>query len=383
MIIGVGFTFSKQILRIINKITARWDIMAFVSVTQVKPGDKISQDVMTQKNNLLMTKGTVVSERDLEVLRAFLIAKVHIEGENGAVELAENGQNAENQSAQVSESILAFYNAYDKMIVLLKKVFSLAASSGTIPVLDIRTCVETLISHIGEYSIVSFRPAKYHSQDYLIHHSIKTSLSSYTLAKWLGFTQKDLIPIALGGLLHDIGSSKVDSTFLMKSSALTSVEYEEVKSHTTLGYQILKNVPGFNEGSKYSALQHHERLDGSGYPLRLSGDNIHTYSRIVAIADIYHAMTSPRMHRAAMSPYVAMEELSKQAFGQLDPAYVQTFVHKLTQFHTGRIVKLSDNRIGEIVFSQREHPTRPWVNVNGKIVNLTLERNIYIQEVIQ
>jgi HD-GYP domain-containing protein (c-di-GMP phosphodiesterase class II) len=359
--------------------------MAFVSVTQIKPGDKISQDVMTHKSSLLMSKGTIVSERELEVLRAFLIGKVHIESENVVAEQAEIGVqgDSESQDTQVPGTAPAFYNAYTVMFALLKRVFSLAYSSGTIPVLDIRTSLETLISHIGAYNIVSFRPAKYHPQDYLIHHSIKTSLTSYTLAKWIGFTQKDLIPIALGGLLHDIGNAKIDSTYLMKSSVLTSSEYEAVKRHTTHGYQILKNVPAFNEGSKFAALQHHERLDGSGYPLGLRGANIHPYSRIVAIADIYHAMTSPRLHNVGMSPYLVMEELSNESFGKLDPSYVQTFIHKITQFHTGMIVKLSDNRIGAIVFSQREHPTRPWVNVNGMIVNLTMERSLYIQEVIQ
>lgn len=360
-------------------------LVAFVSISQVKPGDKISQEVMTTKNNLLFSKGTIVSERDLEVLRAFLITKIHIESENGVVEQAADGNqvDSEHQDSGVSATVLAFYQAYDRMFVLLKRVFSLASSSGTIPVLELRTGLETLISHMGEYNIISFRPAKYHPQDYLLHHSIKTSLTSYTLAKWIGLTQKDLIPIALGGLLHDIGNTKVDSTYLSKSSMLTSAEYEEVKRHTTIGYQILKNVPGFNEGSKHAALQHHERLDGSGYPLGLRGENIHMYSRIVAIADIFHAMTSSRMHHVGMSPYLVMEELSKESFGKLDPAYVQIFIHKITQFHTGMIVKLSDGRIGEIVFSQREHPTRPWVNVNGTIINLSMERSLYIQDIIQ
>ncbi len=359
--------------------------MAFVSVNQVKPGDKISQEVMTAKNNLLMNKGTVVSEREIEILRAFLIAKIHIEGGNAAVEQAAGGKqvDGEQEVTQVSSAAQAFSQSYDRMFVLLKKVFSLASSSGTIPALEIRTFLEELISHIGEYKMVSFKPVKYHPHDYLIHHSIKTSLTSYTLAIWIGLTQKDLIPVALGGLLHDIGNTRVDSTYLLKSSMLTSAEYDEVKRHTTIGYQLLRNVPGFNEGIKNAALQHHERLDGSGYPLGLRGENIHMYSKIIAIADIFHAMTSPRMHNTGMSPYIVMEELSKESFGKLDPAYVQTFIHKITQFHTGMVVKLSDGRIGEIVFSQREHPTRPWVNVNGTIVNLSLERTLYIQDIIQ
>lgn len=360
--------------------------MAFISIVQVKIGDRIIQDVMTHKNNLLMNKGTVVSERELEVLRAFLIAKVHVESEKTSPDGVDsaNAQGDSNDSANtLTGTGLKFNNAYDEMVTLLKKVFLHAYSAGTISALEVRNGLEKLLSNVDYYNLVSFRPTKYHLQDYLIHHSIKTSLSSYLLAKWIGFTQKDLIPIALGGLLHDIGNVKIDSTLLMKPSMLSNAEYEEVKRHTSIGYQILKSVAGLNEGSKLTTLQHHERLDGSGYPLGLKGDTIHPYSRVVAITDVYHAMTSPRTHQLGMSPYIVMEELSKESFGKLDPVFVQTFIRKVTDFHTGMIVKLNDNRIGEIVFSQREHPTRPWVSVNGTIINLSLERSLHIQEVIQ
>jgi HD-GYP domain-containing protein (c-di-GMP phosphodiesterase class II) len=352
--------------------------MPFVSVSQLKPGDIISRDVMTQKENLLMTKGTILSDRELEILSAFLIAKVHIEATPGTLNQAED-----NAETQVTPTILALYDAYDQMVVLLRRVFNLAATSGTIPILDIRNTLASLVSLSEAYNIISFKPPKYYPRDYLIHNSVKASLTSYVLAKWLGFTQKDLMPIALGGLLHDIGNAKIDSAYFMKTSGLSAIENEEIKMHPILGYQILKNVPSLNEGCKLTALQHHERLDGSGYPSGLRSENIHPYSRIIAIADVYHAMSSQRLHREPTSPYLVMEELSKESFGKLDPAYVQTFIHKISQFHTGMIVKLSDNRIGEIIFSQREHPTRPWVNVSGKIINLTMERSIYIKDVIQ
>ncbi len=80
---------------------------------------------------------------------------------------------------------------------------------------------------------------------------------------------------------------------------------------------------------------------------------------------------------------MVLEQLLNESFGKLDPALVQTFINKVTSFHNGTLVKLSDNQVGEIVFSDRSHPTRPWVNVNGKIINLMIERNLYIQDVIQ
>ncbi|UUZ91298.1 HD-GYP domain-containing protein [Paenibacillus sp. P25] len=185
------------------------------------------------------------------------------------------------------------------------------------------------------------------------------------------------------GPLHDIGNALVDPAILFKPNRLSSDELEEMKKHTILGYNLLKNVPAINEGIKLCALQHHEREDGSGYPLGVRSDKIHPYSKIVAVADMFHAMTSDRSHKKAASPYLVLEQIKDEAFGKMEPSLVQIFVDKVTSFHNGTLVRLSDNRIGEIVFSERSHPTRPWVNVNGKIINLTLERQLYIQEVIQ
>ncbi len=132
-----------------------------------------------------------------------------------------------------------------------------------------------------------------------------------------------------------------------------------------------------------SALQHHEREDGSGYPLGLTGDKIHKYAKIVAVADIYHAMTSRRSYKKSRFPlHCPRAAFFNSSFGKLDPAIVQTFINKATQIGIGAVVKLSDNRVGEIVFTDRANPTRPWVNVNGTIINLAQQRNIFIQEMI-
>jgi HD-GYP domain-containing protein (c-di-GMP phosphodiesterase class II) len=203
------------------------------------------------------------------------------------------------------------------------------------------------------------------------------------LAKWHGFPKNDLIPIALAGVFHDIGNVKIDSAILEKPTRLTQNELEKMKKHTLYGYQIIKTVSAVNEGVRLSVLQHHEREDGSGYPLGLKGDAIHPYAKVIAIADIFHAMTSQRQHKKPLSGYLVLEQLFNESFGKLDPAMVQTFIQKVTQFHNGTLVKLNDNAIGEIVFTDRAHPTRPMINVNGTIINLATERSLYIKEIVR
>ncbi|GJM76366.1 hypothetical protein HMSSN036_85820 [Paenibacillus macerans] len=93
-------------------------------------------------------------------------------------------------------------------------------------------------------------------------------------------------------------------------------------------------------------------------------------------------MTLNRRYRKAKSPYLVLEEIRSEAFGKLDPGVVQSFVDKVTQFHNGTRVRLSDGSVGEIVFSDRNHPTRPMVSVKGEIVNLVLTRELHIEEVL-
>ncbi len=355
--------------------------MALVNISQVRVGDRLSSDLLTERSNILFARGTTISQRELDIMYAFLINKVDIVSQDG--EAKQQEVESEINLANVSDSQLSLYKAYDELLVLLKRVFRLAQSGGELPVLDIRNQVELLLRHIDTYNLLFFKPAKYFTRDYIYHHSVLVGMTSYVLAKWQGYQQKDLIPIMLAGVMHDIGNAKLDQQLLSKTGPLTADEFNEVRSHTIYGYEILKKVAAFNEGTKLVALQHHEREDGSGYPIGMSGDKLHPYSKIIAIADIYHAMSMNRVYRDAVSPYLVLEELLQYSFGKLDPVIVRNFVDKVTQFHVGRLVKLSDNRIGEIVFTQREHPTRPWVNVNGTIINLTTQRNLYILDVIE
>lgn len=357
--------------------------MAKIPVSQLKYGDKLKEDVLTQLENVLLTKGKLIYEKELEIIKAFMISMVVIEPRKGAEGQIESVAEEIKPVESPAKGMMLFYKEYDKMLQLLKRVFSLAYTGGSLPILEIRTVTGELCSYIDFYKILTFYPKNVNMNENLHHNSIMVALTSYTLAKWHRFPQKDLIPIALAGLFHDIGNVNVDPVILEKPGKLTNKELEEVRKHTIYGYQILKNVPAINEGVKLCSLQHHEKEDGSGYPLALKGEKIHPYAKVIAIADIFHAMTSQRQHRKAISSYLVLEELFKESFGKLDPSLVQTFIQKVTQFHNGTLVKLSDNSIGEIIFTDRAHPTRPMVNVNGTIINLATDRNLFIKEVVR
>jgi HD-GYP domain-containing protein (c-di-GMP phosphodiesterase class II) len=355
--------------------------MGTVAVSVLKSGERLLEEVRTSLGSVLIEKGKVLSSRDLEILRAFLVKYVAVESKGD-----ENGQDSADDASVsnfVSNDLVMFYQKYDELYQILKKAFRVvSAGSDQLPLLEMRTKLEDLLSYIHFYNPLTFSPRRTGVDDYLIHNSIMVGLTSFLLARWQGMQQRDWIPIAFAGILHDIGNMRIDDAILQKPSKLTTGEFEELKKHTIIGYNILKNIAGINEGVKLSALQHHERHDGSGYPLGIPGDKIHPYAKLIAVPDMFHAMTTSRQYKKGASPYLVLEQLMKDAFGKLEPALVQMFIGKVTQFHNGTVVRLNDGAVAEIVFTDRNNPTRPMVNVNGKIINLAMERDRFIQDVI-
>ncbi|WP_017691401.1 HD-GYP domain-containing protein [Paenibacillus sp. PAMC 26794] len=371
--------------------------MGLITLSKVKPGLKLGSDVQTLRGNVLLQKGKVILPKDMEVLRAFMIQQVDIEqermassstGTKGASVSAGSSANDNNgeragKTGNVTTTpvVTSLQDEYEKMVGLTKNAF-LSSLAAELPVYELRTQLEAVFAHLKQYNVLTFSPRVMQEHDYVYHHAVLSAITSYQLAQWIDLPSKDWMQVAFAGLFHDIGNNKVDPQILHKPSTLTATEQEEIRQHTKYGYQILKQAKSINEGARLAALQHHEKVDGSGYPLQLSGTQIHIYAKIVAIADIFHAMTLEKIYRKAQSPYLVLEQIQSEAFGKLDPAIVSVFVQRSTQIHNGIRVKLSNNQIGEIVFSDRDHPTRPMVSVEGTIINLMQQRQLHIQEVI-
>lgn len=375
-----------------------------IPVTELKPGLKIVSNVYSPLGGLLLEKGKVLLPRDLDILLAFTISAVEIEepfksaeesnttsstpaaGKServkATVPIANTSASASAATSEMAHlPISSLHQEYDRMLHLTKSAFQ-SVLAAELPIYELRRQLEALIKQMKHYKVLTFTPRNMNEYDYFYHNAILSSMTSYLLAQWHGLPQKDWMQVAFAGLLHDIGNTKIDPLILYHPESLTEEESEEMRMHTTYGYQQLRKTSAINEGVRLTALQHHEKMDGSGYPFHLTGEKIHVYARIVAIADIFHAMTLNRRYRKAQSPYLVLEQLKSEAFGKLDPGIVQTFVEKVTQFHNGMRVRLSNGETGTIIFSDRNHPTRPMVSINDEIINLMKDTSLYIEEVL-
>ena len=160
----------------------------------------------------------------------------------------------------------------------------------------------------------------------LLHHSINVGLLSTALGVKEGYTNSDLKTLAIGALLHDTGKRFAPREILDKPGKLTAEEYELIKTHSAIGYKLLTDVFGFDEIIARISVEHHERVDGSGYPNGLVGDKIHVFSRICAIADAYSALTTDRVYRKAWPKDDAIKHIYKNAGTLFDDRLARSFV---------------------------------------------------------
>ncbi|MCF6095087.1 HD-GYP domain-containing protein [Microaerobacter geothermalis] len=369
--------------------------MEKVSVSSLRTGEVLAENVFTPLGGLLFSKGERINQREIDILKAFFIPQVYIETEKkmnrpSIVQIAEGkNENRErlmkqpSKESEVKDRTNRYEEAYKNSVALGKKIMDIVFGGHSIPILEIRQTIIPMIKEAqNQPNILSILSKIEHVDSYRYHHMVSVSIISSLIARWINLPEKDWVQIGLAGFLHDIGFAKLTPQILYKKGPLTQEEYEEVKRHPVYGYQILKDVPGLNEGAKLAALQHHEREDGTGYPLGIESNQIHVYSKIIAVADIFHAMCSERHYKKPNSPYVVLEHLLNDSFGKLDPQVVHSFVQQMTQFSTGTVVRLNNGESGKIIFVDKNNPTRPYLEVNGKIINLIREKSLNIQEII-
>lgn len=220
------------------------------------------------------------------------------------------------------------------------------------------------------------------SDDYTYQHSFRVSILATMIGKWMGYDRETLQELATAGLMFDMGKMKIPE-FIMKKPQLTEEEFEVVKKHAQLGYGILMKTKGITNNMKYSALQHHERLDGSGYPLRLKSGQIHEFAKIIMVCDIFDAMISDRPYRKKVSPFQAAEYLSWQSGQTLDSKICYILINNLAEFYLGKRVKLSTGEYGTIVYVDVNFPTRPVVSLESGIIrDLVKEKDVQVEELI-
>lgn len=212
-------------------------------------------------------------------------------------------------------------------------------------------------------------------------HSLNVAIISRIIGKWLHFSNEELDTLTLAGLLHDIGKTKIPDEVLNKDGKLTDEEFQMIRNHPKYGYDILKSQP-LNSHIKKAALMHHERCDGSGYPMGLTMEEIDDYALIIAIADVYDAMTAARSYRAPLCPFEVIAEFEKDGLQKYKPKYILTFLENIANAYQNNRVMLSDGTSARIVLLNHRRPSKPLVQLDdGACIDLE-KSPLYIKAII-
>lgn len=219
------------------------------------------------------------------------------------------------------------------------------------------------------------------SDDSVYAHCVNVALISRMIGKWLKCSEEELDMLTLAGLLHDIGKTKIPSEILNKQEKLTDEEFKLLCSHSQLSYDILNRLP-FDPHIKNAALMHHERCDGTGYPNHLTTDDIDDCAHLIAIADVYDAMTAARTYRAPLCPFQVISEFEKDGLQKYKPKYILTFLEHIASTYQSNHVLLSDGRAANIVLLNQNNLSKPLVQLDsGECIDLSTS-GLYISSII-
>lgn len=217
--------------------------------------------------------------------------------------------------------------------------------------------------------------------NYVTYHSLDVAIYSVMLGIKLKLSDMDLLYLTIGALLHDIGMSTIPKSIFTKKCKLTPDEYITVKQHTNIGDTIKHTYPDLGMIVPTIIEQHHEKWDGNGYPKGLKGVRINKLARIVAIADVYDAMTSERVYRNAILPHVAAEYIYSKSFFDFDSNFASKFTNEVICYPLGYKLLLSTGEIGRVVEINDGNNFRPKVEIFANQYNTDV-KNPYILDLL-
>ncbi len=199
--------------------------------------------------------------------------------------------------------------------------------------------------------------------DYVYNHSMSVCVLMISFCRQLGFDAELIREIGIGAMLHDIGTTKVHSHILNKKTALSEEEYEKIKKHVEYGHTLLEGTEGVSNTTIITAYQHHERLDGSGYPNGLRGDEITQYGQAIAIVDVYDALTTKRCYKRKIPPTQALRMLYERSGVQFNKNLVQQFIRCIGIYPVGSMVRLESGLLGIVISHNEGSLLKPVVRV--------------------
>ena len=335
------------------------------SVNELAPGMIIAAPVITQSGQILLDAGVTLTKPLIEKIAYYQIPSVTVK------------ENEKKEDFFTQNSLLHYEQKKD-----LKRIFDSIIAGEAIDIDDMLKKVTSLLK--PDQTTIDFFDMLHNLRsvnDSIYAHCINVSLISRMIGIWLKLPQADIDTLTIAGLLHDIGKTKIPDPVLNKKERLTDEEFALIRKHPVFGYDILKQHD-LDVRILKATLMHHERCDGSGYPLALKEDDIDDFALIVAIADVYDAMTAARIYRAPLCPFQVIAEFEKEGLQKYKPKYILTFLEHIATTYQNNRVMLSNGESAKIVLLNKQVFSKPLVQLSdGSCIDLN-RSPLYIKAII-
>jgi len=346
--------------------------MNAIPVSTLQPNSYFDQPVYLEENYILLTPDSPVTEELVKRLKRWKYMEVLTAGQaknvptflSGADESSFTSQTVD-EDIKDREEFAAARKFYSEIRVFTSTLFSQFSTDGSLNLATVTEWVKRTIQMVRERRDHLLRAVEMdgNSDDYLVSHSVNSTILSLIIGEYLKTPPHRLIELGNACLLHEIGMLKLPVELRRTAKKLSDDERKVIVTHTVVGYRVLKNISA-PENVALAAIEHHERMDGSGYPRNLLGDKITGYARIIAVTCSYDAIVSKRPFRvSALDGHSAIKDLLQKNRKQYDDRVLKALVYTLSVYPVGTAVLLSNQSKGIVVKTDPDKPRCPVVRV--------------------
>lgn len=351
--------------------------MEMIATAALQSGKIIAEDVVNA-GQVIVTKDTTVNLEIIKKLQMFgVIAVCCYEPKDFATSYYE--------SVKLSREFAKWQAAYNNNLVAYKvAVDSFVYNKVRFSTDDLLTIAYNLVpDKMTGRTLLTYINLMRPAEDELSYaHGMNVALICRVFGRWLGFSSDDIDTLTLCGFIYDVGKNILPQDIIWKNGKLLPMEFDLMKTHAFHAYHLLSKAK-LNEHILNATLQHHERCDGSGYPQGLKADEIDPYAKIIAIVDMYEAITAPRTYREPMCPYKAMAIFEQDFFQKYDIKFIQTFMQHISEELIGNKVRLNTGDVGEVKMVNKTSYSRPLLQMeDGTMIDLTKFPQLSIEEII-
>ncbi|MCF0148415.1 MAG: HD-GYP domain-containing protein [Clostridium sp.] len=336
-----------------------------IDIINLKAGMITSEDIVFN-GTVLVGKGIKLTEQMLDKLKSLYAFD--------KVEVLNNNEDSK-EAIAIEEAKSTLKNVSTSIEYIFTNSTNLKSSNTN----EVNDYAKKLLSQIKiNNNIIKSIILNGSGEDSIYMHSVNVAVLSYLLGKWANISESKLHALIYASLLHDFGKTKIDKKIIDKPTKLTKAEYEIIQTHPILAYNDIKDIPFISQSVLYGVLMHHERCDGSGYPLRLTGDQIHKFAKIIAITDTFDAINSNRSYKKRKRPLQSLRTIRNESLTKLDYSLCNTFLKGLESYYIGQSALLSNNEKCKIIQMNLNYLESPLVFSNNEFIDLSKSRDLSI-----